>query len=216
MADNAPDDDSIPQNLPAVPDGEEPAEPMDTSFEVTLDDAPDGKPGPVHDGPGMPMPQQEPVRLSVLPASLRSVAVARKALARRAELARHHAAYHGIRFPWYLAAAVWFALLGAALLAARLVGWWWVAEASGHRKAADAEQWLKLHAHVRQVRKTRGLILLGGIGVLAIACALLALTVSTREEREMGLLRKLLGRVLGECTVCGGQDGHHWPWCGHA
>jgi len=19
-----------------------------------------------------------------------------------------------------------------------------------------------------------------------------------------------------ECTVCGGRDGHHFPWCGHA
>lgn len=22
--------------------------------------------------------------------------------------------------------------------------------------------------------------------------------------------------VPGECTVCGGQGGHHYPWCGHA
>jgi hypothetical protein len=34
----------------------------------------------------------------------------------------------------------------------------------------------------------------------------------------MAVLRAI-GRALripGECTVCGGQDGCHWPWCGHA
>jgi hypothetical protein len=31
----------------------------------------------------------------------------------------------------------------------------------------------------------------------------------------MTAVRRAL-RVLGECTVCGGQNGCHWPWCGHA
>ena len=22
-------------------------------------------------------------------------------------------------------------------------------------------------------------------------------------------------KVAGECTVCGGQNGSHYPWCGH-
>jgi hypothetical protein len=23
-------------------------------------------------------------------------------------------------------------------------------------------------------------------------------------------------KVAGECTVCGGQNGNHAPWCGHS
>jgi hypothetical protein len=23
-------------------------------------------------------------------------------------------------------------------------------------------------------------------------------------------------RIDGECTICGGQDGSHHPWCGHS
>lgn len=26
----------------------------------------------------------------------------------------------------------------------------------------------------------------------------------------------MTGRITGECTICGGQNGQHWPWCGHA
>lgn len=22
-------------------------------------------------------------------------------------------------------------------------------------------------------------------------------------------------KVVGECSVCGGQNGNHYPWCGH-
>lgn len=148
---------------------------MDTSFEVALDDGPDGAVAPVHEGAGLPMPARAGTRLPVLPLPLRSVAVARSELAMRAEVARHHAAYHGFRFPWYALAALWLALLGAGRLAWRALRWWWVAEATGHRKGADADQWLKLHAHVREVRRTRGLVLLGGAAAVSAACALLVL-----------------------------------------
>jgi hypothetical protein len=166
----------VSENLPVpLEDGD--LEPLDRSYEIELDDEPDGAVVPVHEGAGLPMPAQAPVRLPVLPMPLRSVAVARSELALRAEVARHHAAYHGVRSPWYLLVALLFALLGAGRLAWRLLGWWWVAEANEHRKGADADQWLKLHSHVREVRRTRGLVLLGGAGALAGACAALALLV---------------------------------------
>ena len=164
-----------PLNLPAVPEGAAAQEMLDTSFEVALDDEPDGAAAPVHDGAGLALPSQSPVPRPVLPLPLRSAAVARSELARRAEIARHHAAYHGVRSFWYLLLALWLALLGAGRLAHRLLAWWWVAESAAHRKGADADQWLKLHSHVREVRKTRGLVLLGAGGALAAGCALLAL-----------------------------------------
>lgn len=166
----------MPDNLPALPDDAAVA-PLDTSYEIALDDEPEGAAVPVHEGAGLPMPAQAETRLPVLPAPLRSVAAARSELALRAGAARHHVAYHGVRSPWYLLLAVLFALLGAGLLAWRLLGWWWVAEAGEHRRGADADQWLKLHSHVREVRKTRGLVLLGGAGALAGGCVTLALLV---------------------------------------
>lgn len=168
-----------PQNLPAVPGAAGVAEVMDTSFEVALDDAPDGAVTPVHDGPGLPMPAQPGARLPVIPAHLRSVAAFRSALAPRAGIARHHAAFHGVRVPWYMLLIAWLAMLGAGRLLGRLRRWWWVSEASGLRSSAasggDADAWLKLHEHAIRVRRARGLILLCGGAVLLGAVAALAL-----------------------------------------
>jgi S-DNA-T family DNA segregation ATPase FtsK/SpoIIIE len=166
----------VSENLPVpLEDGD--VEPMDTSFEIALDDEPDGIPAPVHEGDGLPMPAQEPALLPVLPMPLRSVAVARSELAMRAGIAQHHVAYHGVRTPFYVLTSLVYAVFGAGRLGWKMLQWWWVAEAGGHRKGSDTDQWLKVHSHVREVRKTRGMVLLGGAGGLAAACALLATAV---------------------------------------
>ena len=166
-----------PLNLPDLIPGGEVEASLDTAFEVALDDEPDGTVTPVHEGAGLPLPSASPTRLPVVPVPLRSVAAARSALAVRAEVARHHALFHGFRVPWYLPLALWLALRGAGRVAAGLAAWWWVAEATAHRKGADAEQWLKLHSHTRQVRKTRGIVLAVAAAGLGAAVTLLVLLV---------------------------------------
>lgn len=166
-----------PLNLPVVHPGGEVEASLDTSYEVALDDEPDGTVTLVHEGDGLPLPSASPTRLPVVPVPLRSLAAARSELAARSAVARHYALFHGFRIPWYLPLLLWLALRGAGRLASGAVRWWWVAEATAHRKGADAEQWLKLHAHTRDVRKTRGLVLAGGTAGLAAAVTLLTLLV---------------------------------------
>jgi len=86
----------------------------------------------------------------------------------------HHCAFHAVRSPAYALRTLWYAALGAVRLAERQRRWWWVSEASGHRKTADIDQWLKVHSHVRQVRKARGLLLLAELAALGAGAALLA------------------------------------------
>jgi hypothetical protein len=143
---------------------------LDTSYEIALDDEPDGKPGPVHAGDGLPLAAEPGDRLPVVPEHLRTVAGVRSAVVRHAGRAGHLAAYHGVRVPSYFVLVLWFALLGTGRLTARQVRWWWVAEATELRRAAhadgNAERWLNLHEHARQVRRTRFVLLAAELAAL--------------------------------------------------
>lgn len=55
---------------------------LDTSFEASIDDAPDGVAGLVHSGPGLPMPAEPGQRLPVISDRLRTIAGVRADLAR--------------------------------------------------------------------------------------------------------------------------------------
>lgn len=166
----------LPGHDLAVPDDGD-LEVLDRSFEVALDDEPDGAVVPVHEPGGLPMLPEPGTRLPIVPPHLRTVATARSALARTGAAVCHRCAFHAVRSPWYGLKLLWYALLGAPRLLVKQLGWWWVAEATAHRKGADADQWLKLHAHIRDVRRMRGLLLLGELGALALAGALLAVLV---------------------------------------
>lgn len=151
-------------NLPAV------AEPapavLDTSYEVAIDDAPDGPAGPVHPGGGLPLPARPGDRQPVIPPHLRTATGVRRALARRAGRAGYPLAFHAIRAPKYAALAAGYSLPGACRLAARLMRWWLVAEARALRSRAaadgDADKWVKVDAHLAGIRRGRGWVLLGG------------------------------------------------------
>lgn len=166
-----------PDPVPSSADGEPPA--LDVSFEVALDDQPDGIAGPVHDGPGIELPPEPGALLPLIPAHLATFGAARSALARWGRRTCHKCAFHAIRSPWYLMLAVWFALAGAGRIARRQVRWWWLAEASALRSTAasggDHQGWLRLHEHTRKVRRTRGLLLLAELAALGGGAALLAL-----------------------------------------
>jgi S-DNA-T family DNA segregation ATPase FtsK/SpoIIIE len=162
-----------PRNLTVVPEDAELA-PLDTAFEIALDDEPDGPAAPVHEPGGLPMLPEPGTRLPVIPSHMRTVATARSALARQSSQVCHWCAFHGVRSPWYALKLLWYALLGAPRLLGRQLRWWWVAEASRRMRDADSDQWLKLHVHARQVRRTRGLLLLAELGALALAGSLLA------------------------------------------
>lgn len=170
-----------PDRLPAVPDPAAAAESIDTSYEVALDDEPDGAVTPVHEGDGLPMPPSPGARLPVIPEHFRSVAKFRSAARPRVSIARHHAAYHGLRFlcGWYVALVAWLAMLGAGRLCGRLGRWAWVSEATGLRASArtagDADRWLKLHEHAIKVRRGRMIVTAIGGTVTIGACTALAL-----------------------------------------
>ena len=171
----------FPDAGPVHDPGTEPGElvPIDTSFEVALDDEPDGRPAPVHEGDGLPLPPEPGTRLPVIPPHLRTVAGVRSAVNRHAGRAGHHAAYHGARLPLYAAVALLYAVIGTGRLAARQARWWWVAEATELRHAArtggDAERWLRLHEHAIKVRRARLPLLLAEVAALTAGGAALTL-----------------------------------------
>lgn len=156
--------------------------PMQTSFEVALDHETDGVAGPVHDGPGVLLPLEGVVRHAVIPAQFRSVTKAREHYTPHFYSACHHCGYHAVRSPGYAVVAVWYSMRGAYRLAGNQVRWWWLAEAAELRKSADAGDFLRLHEHTRQVRRTRGLVLLGELAVLGVGSALIAMFGSALSE----------------------------------
>ena len=157
------------ESLPAVPAGD--LEPLDTSYEVALDDAPDGIAGPVHPGAGLPMPAVPAARLPVIPVHLRTVAGWRTAARRHGGRAGYSAAFHAIRAPRYAALAARYAIPGAWRIAAALARWAFHAEAAGMRRkaieAGEPDQWLRVAKHSAGV--VRGRLALLGLLVAAMA-----------------------------------------------
>ena len=176
-----------PGNLPAVPDPDpspgppgdadefpaERQEGLDTHYEVELDlgtAAPGTQPVFVD----LTEPRED--RLPVIPGSLRGWVNIRRTAARVGGRWWHVSRYRAVRSPWYLLAALWWAVVGVFRLTGRQLGWWWLTEQHYLRSLAaasgDSREWMKLHREAKQTRHTRGLILAGetvAIGVAAFA-----------------------------------------------
>lgn len=119
---------------------------------------------------------REGERRPIIPAHLRRENF-RGTVEHFAGLQWHRTRYHGLRFPLYvLALAVW-AVVGVVRTVVRLVRWWWLLEQHWLRNDAAAEgdsrEWMKLHKEAKATRKTRGLILLGGLVAAVIAIVVL-------------------------------------------
>lgn len=160
-------------NLPAVP--EPPGEPLDTSFEVALDDEPDASAAPVHDGEALAVLPQEAARLPVIPQHLRTAAGIRSELAGRAADAGHGLAFHAVRSPLYLLLAALWAVVGAFRLAGRFLGYLFVGEQGALRSQAiadgDSQEYRRLQAEWRKTHEYRRV--LAGLGAFAVLLAVL-------------------------------------------
>ncbi|MHB1876511.1 MAG: hypothetical protein ACYCPF_16845, partial [Streptosporangiaceae bacterium] len=139
--------------------------PSEVSYEIELDDPPDGPPALVD--ATAPAGDLRPV----IPPGLHRLAL------HHAGRAWHRAKYHSVRSPRYLLLAVAWAVVGLFRVAARQLRWWWVAEQYSLRSeavaAGDARQWLSLHSHARETRKLRGLILAGELAVILAGSGIL-------------------------------------------
>jgi hypothetical protein len=176
MPENTPDGQS--GDVPERDDGGE-LEPLDVSYEIALDDEPDGKPGPVHEGEGLPLPEVPAARLPIIPSHLLTITGIRSAAVQRLGRWCHACAFHAVRSPLYTAATVWYAAIGIGRVIAWQARWWWVAEASHARRLAleggEVGTWLSVHKHTLTARRNRGLILLGELAILITGGALLGL-----------------------------------------
>lgn len=152
-------------------------EPVDTSYEIDLDDPAD-LPDPAARGPVyVDAVVREDDRRPIVPAALRgpNLAPTVRLVAGRTG---HRVAYHAVRSPLYVALSSVWAVVGVFRLAGRQLRWWWVSEQEDLRQAAatanDPATWHTLHRHARQVRKWRGLVLLAELVALAAAVTALA------------------------------------------
>jgi len=177
-----PEHDGTVVPFPPRPDGPdaapEPGTTSDTSFEVTLDDEPAGRAGPVDAGEGIVLPDPDGESYPVIPEHLRSLAGIAEALGRHGRRLGHRAGFHGIRAPRYLLLGLVYAVAGVFRLTGRQLAWWWVSEQDYLRShavaAADSREWMRLHREVRDTRRTRGIILAGEAFALLLGTVALA------------------------------------------
>jgi S-DNA-T family DNA segregation ATPase FtsK/SpoIIIE len=157
--------------VPAHPGGEHepgvlPAVRGDVSYEIELD-AP-AAPAPAVYVDLVPDPG---TRLPVIPPQWQSPAAIKANLARHAGRGKHHALFHGLRSPAYLARAVAYAIAGAARLAWKHLYWALVLEQHPLRAKAiadgDHKSYLALHQAGADARRARAI----GTAVMLAALA---------------------------------------------
>jgi hypothetical protein len=138
---------------------------IDSSYEIALDDEPDGDVEPVHDGEAVALLPLDGERRPVIPRHLRTVAGVRERAAHYGTAVAHHGSFHAIRSPWYLLQATGWALWGAIVLLDRVRRWWWVTEQAYLRSqavvAGDSREWRSLHQTGRNTRRDRGMAIAG-------------------------------------------------------
>lgn len=150
------------------------AAPLDTSYEVELDEHPAGPQAAVY----VDITSPEGERRPIWPAHLRTRAGIRKALARSAGSAGHRAGFHGVRSPLYLLRALIWAVVGAVRLAARHAYWASHLESHGLRSelvaAGDSREYRAVSRLASEARKVRLAIVGGELAALVIACVVVA------------------------------------------
>jgi DNA segregation ATPase FtsK/SpoIIIE, S-DNA-T family len=117
-------------------------------------------------------------RKPVIPAHWRTWAAAREHVRLAAARHGHAAAYHGVRAPTYVVLTVWWALVGIARTAAKVLAWWHVPDLTRLERQAAADgllsDHLRIHKAGREVRTARGLILAGCAVVVVAALVILS------------------------------------------
>jgi DNA segregation ATPase FtsK/SpoIIIE, S-DNA-T family len=117
-------------------------------------------------------------REAVIPAHWRTWAAAREHVRLAALRHGHAAAYHGVRAPMYVALTLWWALVGVARTAGRVLAWWHVPGMAQLERQAAADgllsDHLRIHKAGREVRTTRGMILAACAVVVVAALVILS------------------------------------------
>jgi S-DNA-T family DNA segregation ATPase FtsK/SpoIIIE len=139
------------------------------------DEGPDAEVIPL---PGAAVAPVKPVRgqpgewKPVVPEHLRTPEGRKKAADWHWKRAKHHGAYHGVRLPLRLVLTLWWAGVGVFRIVYVQVCWWWLSEQTLLRHTAiadnDANKYLALNRHAREVRLGRGLVLLGEVVALFV------------------------------------------------
>jgi DNA segregation ATPase FtsK/SpoIIIE, S-DNA-T family len=168
-ADQEPDQESTPPAGPA-PD----LEPLDTHYEVALDDEPEPARDPVY----VDVVTREHQFRPIVPATFRRGNL-RPAVRQLVGRTGHRAAYHSLRLPRYLLLGSMWAFVGVGRVIGWQVRWWWHPELSALLQHAatthDLQEGKRYHAKLSAARVYRGWVLLGELVALAVAGTVLAL-----------------------------------------
>lgn len=153
--------------LPAIPGQDRPA-PADVSYEVEL-----GDPEPPAVPPAVDLVPAQGTRLPVIPVNLQTIEGVKTTARRHAGKAGHEVAWHGLRSPWYLLQALFWALVGVVKLLGRWVRWWTMpVPAAIHVDAAQEghRAWRSVHVEHKKTAKIRAYISLavGGPVLLTV------------------------------------------------
>ena len=116
-------------------------------------------------------------RRPVVPLPLRPENI-RGTVSQFAGLQWYRGRYHGLRFPLYVLAVLFWGVAGLGRLTARQVHWAWLLEQHELRTdaviAGDSREWRALHKELKITRKVRGMILGAEAAALAIGAGCLA------------------------------------------
>jgi S-DNA-T family DNA segregation ATPase FtsK/SpoIIIE len=165
--------DTIPQAYqPGPPDEpDRPAQSYETHLDVALDEE--------HPVPREPVfvdvVAKDDERRPILPAALRSRDNFRASARYHAGRTAHRLGYHAVRLvPVYTPKALFWALIGLARLAGRVIRWWWHPQLSALEQAAaddkDTAAGSRLSAQVSEARRNRFFMLLAaGLGLAGAA-----------------------------------------------
>ncbi len=138
-----------------VPDG------ADTSYEVALDDEPDGAAVPVHEGDAVALLPLDGERRPIIPAHLRTVTGIGKTLGRHLGSVAYEAGFQLVRSPLTIGQWLAWALWGIVVVLERIRRWWWVSEQAYLRSqaviAGDSREWRSLHSTAQKTRSQRGM-----------------------------------------------------------
>jgi S-DNA-T family DNA segregation ATPase FtsK/SpoIIIE len=147
---------------------DQPADLVDTSFEIDLDEEPAAGPPVLVDQPAKDVEIRPIIPLHLRPANIRATAT------RAAQRGARIGGYHAVRSWWYALLTLFWGVWGVLKLLGREIRWAWLAEATALRQEAadsnDAMTYSRLLEQARKVRMFRFMVL---------ACQMVAVLVAT-------------------------------------